>query len=333
MNKCEKCSKNITKSKPGLECGRCEKIVHLNTQCSGLTAKQQAALRATDNLEWNCQECRDTSIRHNSIVFPNDEDEDDVLSNVTLTGQPEIKKLLEDISKDLSTKVEKSVRREMKSIDQAIQFNSNKLDDVLKKFEVCLESISELKKKNIELTNKNTHLETRVGALEQRIHEIEQRKLSKHIEVFNVPFNEPEDPLKLAGKVATILQQKSEDIKEAKRMPGRKDRTAPIQVKLRSETTQMQWLSAAKSKPDKILVSDVISSASGATAQVPVYIKEALTPYNKQLLWSAKQELQEKYKFIWCKKGVLRVRKEGSEEKPYIIRSMDDITALKKKNK
>ncbi|KAJ2952335.1 hypothetical protein O0L34_g4620 [Tuta absoluta] len=333
MNKCEKCSKNITKSKPGLECSRCEKIVHLNAQCSGLTSKQQAALRATDNLEWNCQECRDNSIRHNSIFIPNDEDEDDVASNTTLAGQPNIKKLLEDISKDLTNQVEKSVRREIKSIDQSIQFNSDKLDDVLKKFEACLESVSELKKKNIELSNRNTHLETRVGALEQRIHEIEQRKLSKHIELFNVPCNEPEDPLELVGKVATILKQQPKDIKQAKRMPGRKDRTAPIQVQLQSEDIQTQWLTAAKSNPYKILASDIIPNASGAAAEIPVYVKEALTPYNKQLLWSAKQELKERFKFIWCKKGVLRVRKEGSEEKPYIIRSMDDITALKNKKK
>ncbi|KAJ2951748.1 hypothetical protein O0L34_g13915 [Tuta absoluta] len=205
MNKCEKCSKNITKSKPGLECSRCEKIVHLNAQPSVL-----------QTMEWNCQECRDNSIRHNSIFIPNDEDEDDVDSNTTLAGQPNIKKLLEDISKDLTNQVEKSVRREIKSIDQSIQFNSDKLDDVLKKFEACLESVSELKKKNIELSNRNTHLETRVGALEQRIHEIEQRKLSKHIELFNVPCNEPEDPLELVGKVATILKQQPKDIKQAK---------------------------------------------------------------------------------------------------------------------
>ncbi|CAK1597655.1 unnamed protein product [Parnassius mnemosyne] len=69
MSKCEKCNKNITRTRPGVECHRCEKMVHLNTECSGLTTKQRNALRANKNLDWSCSECKNTSSRRTSIII------------------------------------------------------------------------------------------------------------------------------------------------------------------------------------------------------------------------------------------------------------------------
>jgi hypothetical protein len=94
MSKCDNCSKNITKNKPGIECNRCEKIVHLSNQCSGLTSKQLAALRATENLEWTCHECQNSSRRRSIIIPDYDEEEDNCAESSNV--QIDIKKLLGD---------------------------------------------------------------------------------------------------------------------------------------------------------------------------------------------------------------------------------------------
>ncbi|CAK1577889.1 unnamed protein product [Parnassius mnemosyne] len=74
MNKCDCCEKLITKRRPGLECSKCEKIVHASQACTNLSTKQIAALRNADSLEWTCKECqRYTSIRR-SYIIPEEEE-------------------------------------------------------------------------------------------------------------------------------------------------------------------------------------------------------------------------------------------------------------------
>lgn len=321
MRKCDKCNKQITKAKPGVECNRCEKIVHITTECSGLTSKQQSAIRAAENLEWTCKECHKDSPKRRSIVFPGDEEDDDEGNSANI----DIKQLLKDISKEM----EKTLKRELKDINESLQYHSDKMDEVLLSLASCEETIKDLKKKNTELANKNNNLETRVGALEQHLREMEQRQLCKHIEVHNVPITEDEDALKIAGHLATTLKVKHGDVEQAKRLPGKRDRPGPIQIQLKDEGKQNEWLTAYKTnKATMITVADLIPGAPAPTAHNAVYINESLTPYNKHLLWFAKQELKSKYKFVWVKKGVIRARKEGQEEKFLIIRSTEDVKKL-----
>jgi hypothetical protein len=325
-SKCDNCAKNITKSRPGIECSRCEKIVHLSNQCTGLTNKQLAALKAAENLDWTCQECQNSS-RRRSIIMPDDDEEDETYtesSNVPI----DIKKLLADISKE----VEKAIKRELKEITLSLQYNSDKMDELIKNIEIIQGNIHNLQKKNVELTNRNNHLEVRVGALEQRIQDMEQQELRTCIELHNVPLRDDENLIQIAGKTAKLLNQNNDDVKEVKRLPGRKDRPGPILVELKTDKIQTSWIAATKTKIGKINSSDIVPDLSVSTSNGTIFVCEALTSFNKQLLWHAKQELRNTYRYIWIKKGVLRVRKEGVEEKPYIIRSGDDIKKLSVKS-
>lgn len=323
-SKCDSCNKNITKSRPGLECNRCEKIVHLSNQCSGLTNKQLTALRATENLEWTCQECQNSSSKRRSIIIPDEEDEYES-SAESPNIQLDLKKLLGDISKE----VEKAIKREMRDITQSIQYHSDKMDELIKTIEMLQRNNSTLQKKNIELTNKNNHLEVRVGALEQRIQEIEQQKLLKCIEIHNIPLGENENLTEIVCKISKKLNQNVEYIKHAKRLPGRGDKPGPVHIELKNEEDQTSWITAAKSKNMELTGSVIAPEVHPYKSSDKIFICEALTPYNKQLLWHTKQELKTIYKYIWVKKGILRVRKEGENQKPSIVRSLEDIKKLK----
>lgn len=308
--------------KPGVECNRCEKIVHLNNQCTNLTNKQLNALRASESLEWTCQECQNNSKRR-SLIIPNDSEGEDDGSDPP-TVQIDIKKLLGDISKE----VEKAISKEMKDLNQTLQYQSDKMDDLVNSLEAMQSNISILQKKNVELVNRNNNLETRVGALEQRIQDMEQQKLCNYVEIHNLPQGEDENVNDIVTKVAKKLNQKTDEFRQVKRLAGRNERPGPVLVQLISEQAQASWITASKNMDAKITASDVVPQCHTSKANNILFVCEALTPYNKQLLYQAKQDLKELYRYIWIKKGVLRVRKEGENQKPYVIRSFDDIKRL-----
>ncbi|CAH0404745.1 unnamed protein product [Chilo suppressalis] len=97
-------------------------MVHLNNECSGFSTKQKNALRANENLEWSCYECKSISSRRISIIVLDDEDEDDTFGSPisTATTVPiDGKKLL----KEISTKVESAIQRQLNQfVESLVQF-------------------------------------------------------------------------------------------------------------------------------------------------------------------------------------------------------------------
>lgn len=325
MTKCDKCDKNITKTRPGLECHRCEKLVHLTAECSGLNNKQRAALKTNDNLEWTCEDCQKESPKRRSVVIPNEDDdvEHEDYGSPAIQGVPptiDVKKLLRDISSEM----EKAMRRELREITKSLEFHTEKVDEILENMEAFKISVQELKKKNTELTNKNNNLETRVAAMEQRLHEIEQQQLAKTIEISNIPQGKQEEAENIVKKVGEKLQLPTNEIQNIKCLSGRNERPSTYQITFYREELKSIWLTNAKTK--NITASDILPDVTG-TSNGTIYVREALTPYNKKLLWSTKQLLKDTYKYIWSKNGVIRVKKEDKGES-HIIRCENDIKKL-----
>lgn len=317
MSKCDICKKNITKTTPGLECSKCERIVHLNPKCTGLTNKQIVALKAASSLEWTCHECQQESPRRNSsIIIPEDDGEED-----DTPVQINAKSLLSNITKE----VEKAIKSEMAQLSDSLQFHSDKLDEAMESMEAFKQTIKALERKNTELMNKNNNLETRVGVLEQRLQEIEQEKLSNYVEIANVPTQNNEDVKLLVDSIALKLNQPKEQIKSARRLHGWKEQSANILVELKDEDVQENWITAAKSV--KPTVSDVLPSEKNNINVV--YVREAMTKHHKQLFWNAKQELKinHHFKYVWFKRGLVKARKEDGG-KVSILRNMNDIHGL-----
>ncbi|KAJ8716293.1 hypothetical protein PYW08_001874 [Mythimna loreyi] len=317
MSKCDNCKKSITKASPGLECSKCERIVHLNPKCTGLTNKQIAALKAASSLEWTCNECQQESPRRNSsIITPYDDDEDD-----ETPVQINAKKLLTNISKE----VEKAIKREMTQVSDSLQFHSAKLDEAVECIESFKKTIKALERRNMELINKNNNLETRVGALEQRLQEMEQEKLGRFVEIANVPKQKDENVKLLVNKIALHLKQSTEDIKSARRLYGRNDQSTNILVELNDEKIPGNWINAAKNiKPTVVQVlSNELNNNN------TIYVREAMTKHHKHLFWNAKQELKvnHNYKYVWFKQGLVKARKDDGD-KICTLRSMNDIHQL-----
>lgn len=105
MVKCYSCNKLLNKKNHTLECSRCQKVVHSNVLCTGLSAKQLAAVKAADDLEWTCNECNMNSSRRKLCSFiraDDDEDEENDDNNVG-ESSPDMKKLFQELRKEVSS--------------------------------------------------------------------------------------------------------------------------------------------------------------------------------------------------------------------------------------
>ncbi|CAG4985523.1 unnamed protein product [Parnassius apollo] len=208
-------------------------MMHLNTECSGLTTKQRNALRASENLDWSCSECKNTSSRRTSIVIPEDDDDEAFGSPITLASVPlDGKKLLLEIS----LKVECAIQRQLSQFAESLEFNARKLDDILETVDAFKTTVKKIKK-NIELSNQNKNLEYRISALEQRLQEQEQQQLIKTIDIFNIPFTDNEDLLNVVQKIQQKLELE-ENIIEVKCFGYNRNNSGKLRVVLPSETVK-----------------------------------------------------------------------------------------------
>ncbi|KAJ2954188.1 hypothetical protein O0L34_g2424 [Tuta absoluta] len=325
MNKCHICNKNVTKKSPALTCSRCDVIVHEKTECSGLTTKQRAALRAADTLEWVCSDCHSTSRKTSFIGADDDEEDSDDPEGAAVA--PDVKKLIEKLNKE----VHKIVMKELADILKSVKHASDKIDDYEKEMKQTTETIKNLERKNTALKNQNAHLVTKVAAIEQRLEVMEQSALSNYIEIAEIPFQDGEDPVVVANTIGKLLQIQSGDddkqVRAARRLPARAGKTGAILVQLQDETLKTHWIEAGRDA--KIVASSVISTLSGEDAAKKIFVREALTGRMKFLLSRAKTILKEEkcFKFVWCKYGKIFARKT-EQSKIYLIRTETDVDTL-----
>lgn len=318
MSKCATCNKTVTKKSPGIECLKCGKLVHCNAQCADLTAKQLTAVRSTNSLDWTCQDCMINTSKRGSLVIPEDEteEEEEELEAAMLDKMPIIKKLLKT--------VEKNIEKQLSAITHSMDFFGEKIDEFNECMEAFKEKIRDIEKKNAHLTNENSNLKTRLSAVEQRMQEFEQAKLCNHIEIAGIPYSDNEDPMAIAAVVASSLKVADISAKSAKWLGNRKSQNTNLLVELK-EGQRDQWIT--KSKEVKLTLKDIQPTSLQKDPNEKIYVREALTPYNKSILWQAKQNLKPSYKYIWCKDGVVKVRKD-EKTKVFILRNVDDIKKL-----
>lgn len=325
IKKCVKCKKNITKKVPGLECSRCDKIVHADPTCSKLSNKQLNTIRNSAGIEWSCEDCLKNMSRRSSFIIPEDDGDNDDCEDAYIGNQViDAKKLVHDISRE----VKKAFREEMVNLEGSIEFLSEQLTTMEKSLDRQESKIKDLENKNQELCNKNKNLELRVTVLEQNLKGFEQKSLTTSLEIAGLPEVPPHEVSKLVGSVATKLHVNEEDILLSQRLPGNKDKPGYILVEMKSKAFQQRWIEAAKKT--YITVGDVLPDITKEKADGRVFIREALTKCMKTLLFNAKTRLLNKYcQFVWCKNGKVCARKTGNSRIHY-IRTINDINQIEK---
>lgn len=327
LKKCAKCKKNVTKKMPGLECSRCDKVVHADPVCSKLSNKQLNTLRNSPGIEWSCEECLKNLSRRSSYIIPEEGDDDSDSEDPKYTEMAPVvdaNKLVQDISRE----VKKAFREEIRSLENSLDFLSEQLTSMEQAIKKQDSKIKELENKNYDLQNKNKNLELRINVMEQGFQEVEQQSLTTALEVAGLPEIPSNDIQKVMDTVAFKLNVADREIHSTRRLPGSKDKPGPILVELKSKVLQQQWIDASREK--SITVGQIVPDAPKEKADDRVYIREALTKYIKTLLYNAKTQLLNKScQYVWCKNGKVYARKLNNS-KIYYIRTLQDIKQIEK---
>lgn len=323
--KCTTCKKNITKKCPGLECSRCEQSVHASPECAKISAKQLAALRVPNGLEWSCSECLRGISRTSSFFVPEDESDKEE-GNVFARPQAvslDVKKLLQDLSNEMK----KTINEHLEGLQTSLEFIGDQVASIETSIKNQNSKIKALENKNMDLYNANKNLELRVAALEQREQQSEQNKLGSYLEIAGLPNSLNESAESVAKAVATALAVDGNNIRSVKHISGRKDKTSHLLIALNSPDSRTKWTKAAKDRT--ITLGDITCSTPPESATDPVYVRRALTPQNKYLLYQAKNQLRPSFKYVWIDETTDRILvKKEDNGKTSVIRSIHDIEML-----
>lgn len=307
----------VTKKAPGLECLKCNVLVHAKAECAGLSAKQFAALKAAENLEWTCNSCARDPKRKLSCATTEEDDEDQDAGQIIALNT-------EKFMKNVTKEMKKILKEELGDLNSSIDFLSNKVDECLDTIRLLEDRMKALERKNIDICNKNKNLENRVIALEQLFNEREQQNINTTLEIVGVPQKESEDIGKVVASIAKKIKACPQQLQQATRLRGRNGKDGVIRVELQGRQAKAEWITLARQQP--VVVSDIYTDIEKGMERV--YIREALTYYYKNLLWKTKEELKNVFKFVWFKDGKILARK-CENAKVFTIRCENDLDKVK----
>lgn len=329
MVKCTKCSKIINKKSPGVQCNKCSKWYH--GPCASLTVEQLSELSVAD-AEWKCRDCNNGGARSKriSVILPDTEEEESDVETISASTQGQ---LLYDIRQELR-EMRKTVRDIIREeLQSTLQFYSKKIDDYESKMHEYENRIKLMDNQLKNVSNASKNIQLKYDVMEQKVNKLEQAQICNKIEICGIDEKE-QDVRKIAEKCAVLLQQKMDCITNVYRKniatrsgtarAARAAADAPIIVSLREGCSTI-WLQAARNV-------DICSSDLGLQGGTKIYLRASLSPTTAFLLWKAKSDLKDKSlcKFIWCKDGVIMVRKNEGDKKIYYVRSAGDIETIKK---
>lgn len=315
MVKCVKCTKLVSKKNPGIQCSKCSKWSH--AACVSLSA-ERLNIYAAEEVEWKCHTCvAGTKNKRVSVILPEAEEENNTDNEQGQTPMDSNDRQL--FLKEIRREIREFMQEELK---RTLQFYSDKIDDYEETVEVFKEKVKLIENQNKDLNNKYSNMKLKCDLMEQKINTMEQSQLENLLEINGIETNE-ENLEKIVQKVSEKLEQNAKDIikvyKKVNKAPSAKKRNESTLVVTLRDGCRDQWLQSSKSKT--LTPQDI-----GLGGERKIYMREALTPATAFLLWKTKTELkgEDRFKFVWCKRGTVLIRK-SENEKTYVIRSVNDI--------
>lgn len=207
-------------------------------------------------------------------------------------------------------------------IEKAVDYLGTKYVELEKNVKGMKDDVKKQENRVMEIMHKNIYLEKCNRALEERIMRLEHKELELQIELQNVGKQEEENLMVTVCKIAEELKLGTDDISKVWRVPGVSEKVPrPVIVSLNSREARMKWLKCKK----YTVTNDTIFNNNNKSR---IYINEHVTRQIRQLFWSAKYKLKEKFKFIWIQNGRVLIKKSENEKKIFQITFESDIEAI-----
>lgn len=324
MVKCSKCSKMVTKKNPGLQCSKCSKWLH--GDCTSVSKDQLTALYSMESVDWKCRSCTGGAKPKRLSCIPPDHEDEDNTDTETLPNI-DAKQILIDIRREVREVIRHEIASSFQEITTTLQYYSDKIDDFEVKLKQHEDKLKTVENQCADVKNLYKNFVLRHDVLEQKVNTMEQSLLANYLEICGLQVGEEDDVKKIAFTVCTSINQNPQDIKNAyikthNRTNTSSNKSQPAIVVSLQDGCRNKWLEAAK----KITIT---TKELGRKEDSKIYLRESLSPATAFLLWKTKTELKgsELCKYVWCKNGVVLVRK-NDKDKPYIVRSTKDIERL-----
>lgn len=225
---------------------------------------------------------------------------------------------LEKTMKKLFQDFKKEMKKEMRELQDSLNFNNGMLEDALKKIE-------DMSGRQDKIEEENKELKIKVRTLETSMDDLEQYTRNKNIQIDGVPPKVNENLKEMMVEIGKKIDVdiKNEDIDAIHRIPTRSTKV-PEPIVVQFLTRQMREAVVQKAKSSKVCTKDL--NIDGESK--PIYVNEHLTRKKKHILFEARRiKFDKNYKFLWTKAGKIFIRKD---ERSTVINlnSIDDLQKI-----
>lgn len=199
---------------------------------------------------------------------------------------------------------------------------SDKFDSFGEQLKEILSEIKHMREENRELKNQNIELKNEFTLLENLINILEQKALDNYIEIVGIPEIQNEVCVDTAKLILAKFNVES-SVKQALRVQSRdskKSRKLVMEVNT-SQCSSKIISSSKKQKPRGITFHD-------NWGNVPIYVNNFLTLYNRNLLFKTKAFARETgFKYVWFKNSKLFIKK-SENNKAVLIENESSLSLL-----
>lgn len=316
---CARCKKTCQEGE-GLTCAQCNCCFHFG--CANVKEVMYKKWPKEKQESWGC------SLACRSLLASQSAKE------LTLTLSPNASASSEGNGPTLSD-INSKLLDLCNSIDGLVtsnQFQSDKLDNVLKLLNVQEEKVKAHEKKLGEqdiqlkkLQQENQQLTREVNDLKDSVCKLDQYSRNRNIEIQGIQERENENVTQIVKDVAKLLKLplENDEIEKAHRLPRSvKTKKSSIIVQFRSRVTRDEWLRKRKTG---LICNNIIQGSSDD----PVYINVNLAPKRKELFWKAriaKKNLN--YLYCWVTENGDIFLKKNEKSNKILIRTERDLPFL-----
>ncbi len=235
----------------------------------------------------------------------------------------------EKIESMFEEKLEKSLQpftKKLEEVTKAIQFTSNKYDEIIKLLKINEEEKKELLAENKSLRAELLQSKNEVKMLKESVNDLEQYLRRDCVEICGIPLNnDQEDTNNIVIKVAEVIgvDIAPTDISVSHRLPkraarGRSESNQNIIVKFVRRDVKEKFYHSRKN------LKNVTAADLGYLKPNKIFINESLSQRNKELFGVClKFKKDHGYKYIWTQSGNIYMRKDGDNPRVRIKDSKD----------
>lgn len=221
------------------------------------------------------------------------------------------------------------ILKKITDVENAIQFLSNKYDELKLMYEKVITENASLKNNNTLISSKLDEIQNDNNNMHCTINEIKQNEFKKNMVIFGVPCLKDQRSLELTFEnILAQLQIPKTDVKIDDIFQKKANtEQSPVFVKFTSLQQKIDFKQAAKASMQSnkryLHACDI-----GFTSNNKIIFVDQLTDINRNLLREAKQLRAHGYKYIWTVNGRILVKKNEDAD-VLVIKTLNCIESLK----